>query len=73
MFELGEKQIAKICASKFLITSIWNEVEVVRTIPLLRMAIVYISATDDEDEKRCLIANFICHGKPVADTVILNS
>uniref|UniRef100_A0A0R3RXV6 Protein NRDE2 homolog n=1 Tax=Elaeophora elaphi TaxID=1147741 RepID=A0A0R3RXV6_9BILA len=67
MYELGEKQTAIICASKFLITNMWSEVEVGRAISLLRMAIVYISATDDEIEKRRLIASFILEGKPVAD------
>ncbi|KAL3995282.1 NRDE-2 necessary for RNA interference family protein [Acanthocheilonema viteae] len=69
MYELGEKQAAKICATKFLITNMWNEVEIARTISLLRMAIVCISATDDETEKRHLIAGFICEGKFVTDTI----
>lgn len=71
MCELGEKQTAKICADKFLITNLWRETEVARAVSLFRMALVCISATDDETEKRRLIANFICEGKPVANAVIL--
>uniref|UniRef100_A0A915PXI6 Uncharacterized protein n=1 Tax=Setaria digitata TaxID=48799 RepID=A0A915PXI6_9BILA len=41
--------------------------KVTRIIPLLRMAIVCISATDNEDDKRRLIASFICEGKPMTD------
>ncbi|KAK6104450.1 NRDE-2 necessary for RNA interference family protein [Brugia pahangi] len=67
MYELGEKNVAKVCANKFLMTNMWGEGEKIRAISLLRMAIVCISATDDETEKRRLIASFICEGKPMVD------
>lgn len=43
-----------------------------RTVSLLRMAIVCISAAGDETEKRHLISSFICEGKLVVNVVILN-
>ncbi|EJD76128.1 hypothetical protein LOAG_16865 [Loa loa] len=67
MYELGEKGAAKACANKFLITNMWSKVEMVRAISLFRMAIVCISATDDESEKQRLIASFICEGRSIAN------
>ncbi|MCP9264008.1 Golgi apparatus membrane protein TVP23 [Dirofilaria immitis] len=67
LYELGEKNASKVCANKFLMKNMWNETETARTISLLRMALICISATDDETEKRHLIASFICEGRPVTD------
>lgn len=64
MFELGEKQAAKACAEKFLTKDLWNECGVSRLASLLRLANLYITASDDESDKRRLIASFVFEGKP---------
>ncbi|VDN03177.1 unnamed protein product [Thelazia callipaeda] len=70
LLELGKDEIARTCVNKFFVSNdMWSEKEMSRLVPMLRMAIVYISAAPDDFVKRDLISTILCEGKCVQNEV----